>query len=534
MSELVSDHAGGTSEPSSAAAESREAEAPAPPAVEERLPSWVPTLALVGVVAFGTVFRFVTRSNLWLDEALSVNIASLDVGDLLEALRHDGHPPLYYLLLHYWMSLVGEGDFAIRVLSGIFAVGSMPLAWIAGRRLAGVTGARWALALVALSPFWIRYASEARMYSLVMLLVLAGYLLVYDALRRPELLRLAAVALVSGLLLLAHYWSFWLLGAVMVTFAWRGWRRPEKRRTTAKVAASIAVGGLLFLPWLPSFFYQATHTGTPWAGPMRPLQIAEVTLRDLGGGGLLNESFFYAVGIFLMCLAALFVVRGDGPNLSLDLRTVPGARVELAVIGLTIAIGCVTAYLSSSTFQSRYAAVFVPLLYLVVVVGLTRLPAIARLAVGGTLVVMSVLGVGWYLYFQRTQSGDIASAVSDHAQPGDVVVYCPDQLGPAFSREMPEGLVELAYPVLDSPERVDWVDYGDRNAAADAESIAAEVAERAGGQSIFVVWKGSYATFDEQCEELVGQLSAERPMELLVGEDPGRYYEPANLHWLAP
>ena len=77
------------------------------------------------------------RSPLWLDEALSVNIARLPVGDLLEALRHDGHPPLYYLLLHYWMEVVGEGDVAVRALSGIFAVASLPLAWVAGRRLAG-------------------------------------------------------------------------------------------------------------------------------------------------------------------------------------------------------------------------------------------------------------------------------------------------------------------------------------------------------------------------------------------------------------
>ncbi|HEY6417157.1 MAG TPA: glycosyltransferase family 39 protein, partial [Acidimicrobiales bacterium] len=109
-----------------------------------RLPPWTASAALVAIVAAGVALRFVQRSPLWLDEALSVNIAQLPLGDLFEALRHDGHPPFYYLLLHYWMDVVGDGDAAVRALSGIFSVASLPLVWVAGRRLAGTTGARWA------------------------------------------------------------------------------------------------------------------------------------------------------------------------------------------------------------------------------------------------------------------------------------------------------------------------------------------------------------------------------------------------------
>lgn len=499
-----------------------------------KLPAWAPTVALVGLVAFGTVARFVTRSNLWLDEALTVNLATLDPSDLLEALRHDGHPPLYYLLLHYWMSLVGEGDVAVRALSGVIAVASFPLAWFAGRRIAGLTGARWTVALVALSPFWIRYATEARMYSLVMLLVLAGYLVLGNALRQATPLRLGGLAVISGLLLLAHYWAFWLIGAVGLVLASRWWTKPAERRTTLTVAASIAAGGLLFLPWLPNFLYQAGHTGTPWAGPMRPLAIVELTLVDMGGGGLVNESFFYGAAVVLLCLAAVFVVASDGPRLSLDLRTVPGARVELAVVGLTLGLGCLAAYVASSTFQARYAATFVPLVYLVVALGLARLPTVARGVLGGLLLVLSLVGIGWNLYFQRTQSADVAAALAEHAEPGDVVVYCPDQLGPGYSRAAPEDLEQRSYPLLDSPDRVDWVDYADRNAEMDPYEIAAEVLDEAGDRNIFVVWKGSYATFGLQCEELVTALSEGRVSEPLVSEDVGKFYEPANLHRIRP
>ena len=59
-------------------------------------------LAVAVVVA--VVLRFVTTSDLWLDEALTVNIAKLPLGDLRAALLRDGAPPLYYVLLHGWMA----------------------------------------------------------------------------------------------------------------------------------------------------------------------------------------------------------------------------------------------------------------------------------------------------------------------------------------------------------------------------------------------------------------------------------------------
>ena len=89
--------------------------------------------AVVAVVVAGIALRLVTRSELWLDEALSVSISSLPVGDLLDALRHDGHPPLYYLLLHGWMEVFGDGNEAVRSLSAVCSVATLPVLWLAAR-----------------------------------------------------------------------------------------------------------------------------------------------------------------------------------------------------------------------------------------------------------------------------------------------------------------------------------------------------------------------------------------------------------------
>src|SRR5207244_2969848 len=145
----------------------------------------------------------------------------LPLGDIPAALRHDGHPPLYYFLLHGWMTLFGEGDTAVRALSGVFSVAALPLAWFAGRRVGGRTTAWAFVALLALSPFAIRYGTETRMYSMVMLFVLAGYLLVTNALERTSHARLAGIALLTGALLLSRYWALWFITATLLVLAWR-------------------------------------------------------------------------------------------------------------------------------------------------------------------------------------------------------------------------------------------------------------------------------------------------------------------------
>src|SRR5690606_21420824 len=209
-----------------------------------------PDRILLGVtavaVAVGTVLRFLPRSGMWLDEALTANIADLPIGEIPEALRRDGHPPLFYVLTHLWASIGGRSDWWLRALPGVCSMLSLPLTYLAGRRLASRAGAEGlgarrtglaALAIAAVMPFGIRYAAELRMYSLVILLVTGGYLLADDLLSgrlgstaRGLAPRAAGAALVAATLLWTHYWSMWFLAAVGLLALWRVWRAPDAPR----------------------------------------------------------------------------------------------------------------------------------------------------------------------------------------------------------------------------------------------------------------------------------------------------------------
>src|SRR3954447_18904643 len=46
----------------------------------------------------------------WIDEGLSIGIAKHDFFDIPGVLRQDGSPPLYYMLLHFWIPLFGTAE----------------------------------------------------------------------------------------------------------------------------------------------------------------------------------------------------------------------------------------------------------------------------------------------------------------------------------------------------------------------------------------------------------------------------------------
>ena len=446
--------------------------------------------ALAGAaVLAGVVLRFVTRSDLWLDEALTANIAALPLDEVPDALRHDGFPPLFYWLLHLWTSVVGDGDVAVRSLSGVVSVATLPVAWFAGRRLGGERAAWTATLVLATFPFAVRYATETRMYALLSLLALLGYLAVARALERPSPGRLVAVAAVVAAVVLLHYWALYLVAVVLAVLAVRAVRRRDGASLRVLVAA--AAGTLALVPWLGVMRFQLEHTGTPWTAGTRPFSALASSVAAWGGGrGVLAR----ALGVVLVALAAWAVVRR------------PPARVVSVVAAGTFLLGIAVGTVSGSAFQPRYTAVVAPLVAVLAGVGLARIPD-AR-AAAGVLVLVVVLGlVGSVreVRFERTQGGEVAAVIEAQARPGDVVAYCPDQLGPAVARHLPRDLRQEPFPLRGDPRFVDWVDYEDRNADADPEAFAADVrreADEAGGR-IWYAWTYGYRTYGTMCERLV-------------------------------
>jgi mannosyltransferase len=225
-------------------------------------------------------------------------------------------------------------------------------------------------------------------------------------------------------------------------------------------------------------------------------------------------------------------------------RAVPGARFAGPVAGLfivTMLLATVGGIIARAAFAYRYASVVMPLVVLLVALGVV---AVGRTKVGpaaaaGVLAVLAVAGTmagRQEISAPRTQAVAVASRIITEARPGDVVAYCPDQLGPAVSRLLPNQLLtQVTFPRFDDPARINWVDYGQVNKAANPGVFTRQILNLAGSHQIWLVWESGYRTLGRSCQEIRDALEVARPGHTQpVHSNGAKYYEHENLLRFAP
>ncbi len=496
------------------------------------------------VCAVGIILRFWAPSALWLDETISVNIAQLPLTSIPQALSHDGSPPLYYVVLHLWMLVFGQSDVAVRALSGVVSVASLPLFWSAGRRFGGRRTAWVAFGLGLTSPFAIDYATTTRMYSFMIFGTLLGIGVLWRVLDEPTRQRRIALGALTAAILYTHYYGIYLVGTVGLWFLWRIVREsrkgpsPQDPPGIRPAFGAMVLGVVCWLPWAPVFVYQTLHTGTPWTGSAGPSDLLGI-FGDFAGRGawgvLLSFGFFALVilGVFGRSTEAL---SEDGtPTSAVLLVGRPRTDVVplLVILAGTLVVAIALDAIAHAAFVARYASVVLPLFLVLVALGLTVIRNRRTFAILAAVACLSGLfaAVG-VKDNQRTEATRVAAVLNLQAQPGDLVVYCPDQLGPSVSRliKVPE-VTQLTFPRAIGPQRVDWVDYKKTIARTDVQTFAQQMLSRLGADhTMWLVWRDGYPGLNGNCGYLQSWLNMLRPKgETVVHSTPVTYYEFENL-----
>ena len=375
---------------------------------------WVPLLVGIGVAALAAALRWyrIDAQSLWYDEGISAHQLTRSFPEILRAAALDTHPPLYYWSLKAWADAFGSSELALRSLSAAWGVLAVVLTFLLCRRLFGTLAGTIAALLLAVSPLSVYYSQEVRMYSQVTAL---GLLSAYAYLeRRYWLYALAG---------LATLYSQYLGAAMLIALnlhALLWWRCMSRPQWLYWLGANgmIALG---FLPWLPTFIDQQSHSLN--VSPRTPEGLGLGTLTAYGGG-LAQGDLFLAMGAALCLLALLgMVLERDRRASSLALL------LWLLPLGLVLFLG-----VRSGLFELRYLVLGIPGLVLLASVGILRLTQFPWLAVPVAFAacVPGLLGLQTQ-YFDPTLARDnyrglVADIVRD-AQPTDAVVLsAPNQV----------------------------------------------------------------------------------------------------------
>lgn len=337
--------------------------------------SAVDLLGLLGLLAGATLLRtwLLGSPELFRDEASSWLLARADWAQIIPRSVAEPYPPLYPFALKVVMGVLGDGPAALRALSVLAGVALVAVTWLWSRAALGRMSAFVAAGLVALSPLAIANARDARMYALEALFVTLAWWLIWRLSTEQPLPLGRSLAVVGASLAVAG--ELWTMptglvafGLQAVTIAILAWRQGAARVRAA--AFGLAIGALLFLPWLPRLAELVARARPFWT-PRPDLQDLAVSF-----GGLLGTEALIPVAAIVAVVG--LVVAGVGINaIARSGRTDTLATALMIAGGIGLIVAWWLASLVRPAYDVRYLGPAVPPFAMAVAAGVA---AVARRA----------------------------------------------------------------------------------------------------------------------------------------------------------
>lgn len=353
--------------------------------------------------------------SMWFDELWTMLHVQGDFESILRN-RDTVWPPGYYLLLHMWTRLVGNGDFSVHMLGALCGLLTVAFTIAIGRRFGGaLTGWLAGLAL-AVSGYALYFMLEARGYTLMLLLVQASVYLHLRWFDRPTVRRALPYVLAQTALIYTHFTSLLVIGILGLRVL-----LAQPRRFPAWLAI-MSITALLYVPMIPQAWevFGIGRTLIESAG-------FNLTLADR-----LREIYSaYSVGADVL-FALLLVLTSFG--LALHIRR--ANRAERANLLWLLAWGVgipAFAYLGlaqTRVFSPRYISATMPAIFLLIGMGLAALHP-RWLIYGGAGLLLTFTFVGWQPfdfrpnYTSERPTRDLLRELALRAQPGDALVVDP-------------------------------------------------------------------------------------------------------------
>jgi 4-amino-4-deoxy-L-arabinose transferase-like glycosyltransferase len=403
--------------------------------------------ALAAVVAAGALVRLwgLGRQSLWVDEIITLKTASVGgrfgISDFFGTIQG----PLHALLIH-WISRLSTSEAALRSVSAVAGIATIPVVAEIGRRMFDRRTGFIAALLFAVSPYSVWYSQEVRNYSLLILAAAVALLAVWRIAHE----RRGWLGGYAGSTLAALYLNmsavFMAVGQGLYLLV----RLASRRRRLAGWLVAAAIVVALFVPGMLSVVGWAEsggvdeHVGLVTEAEPGELLRGETTFTPAA----LPYAFFamaygYSLGPSLTELhvgspAAAFlehlpVVLPAGLLLlaacCLGLLRLWGRRDAAALLLVTLlvpALGAIVLALANvKPFNVRYLSPGFPALILVIAagVGMLRRRAAALLCAG--LVVLCGLSLRNYHVDAAYGREDVRSAVEfveEREEPGDVIL----------------------------------------------------------------------------------------------------------------
>lgn len=345
----------------------------------------IPRRVWIGIIlltAFATRLYRLGVASLWYDETVSVYLAQQDLDELIRHTAGDIHPPLYYILLHFWGRLAGWSEFAMAFVSFWFSILLIALVYRITPEWFNARVALIAALLIAISPYNLWYAQEVRMYTLGVTLGLASVYFLVRWMRqqttddRHQIVfsrDWIAYVIVSALgLYTLYYFAFLLVFENLIALVWLI-RHPTSRLRFGSwklgfvtwVFSQLTIL-VLYLPWLPIAFHQAIDPPVP---PWRSFTSLPQVLLESFSALTLGQSIDPVIASPILFIVATVLLIALWHNRQ------PSAVGGLFLFGYTFVPLLIIYVLSlwKPLYHVRYVFLYSPAFYILLALGITKI-----------------------------------------------------------------------------------------------------------------------------------------------------------------
>jgi mannosyltransferase len=396
-------------------------------------------LLLLLVIVVGSFLRIYNlgTESIWLDEAASINCSSKDANSIIESAGPtQNHPPFYFLILHFWMGLLGTSEVATRSLSAVFGIISILLLYQVGitlfNRRVGLIGSF----LSAISYYHIYYSQETRSYSLLLLLSLLSYLFFIKILKKEKNWYYPCYFLANVLLGYTHLYGLFIIASQVFFFLlfWSKYRQQRVKLLSMVVTTIIALSPLVLL--LGRSVAKISESGFWIKEPM----IIDVlsTLQRFAGSGAGRTLLLFS--FTLLALFGFFSIRklegkwaGKNPLESLKGLTwnvrFESIEEELLLIiwlSFSVVIPFIESKFMTPIYLTRYMTGASPAFYLLVARGMGKIN-MKRVFYPILIFIIVLSSLGLYQYYTndiKNQWREVATFIETNSKDSDVIVFC--------------------------------------------------------------------------------------------------------------
>ncbi|MFT5197464.1 MAG: mannosyltransferase [Planctomycetota bacterium] len=333
---------------------------------------WWKTVSLLGLLALALALRLPGYTeSVWFDELFTSNLRIGEPIILAKTLANDIHPPLYFLFMHVWNGIFGDGEIWLRLPALIAGLMSIVLLYRIAEFWTNPKIAWVAAALLAVSPVHIWYSQEGRPYSvnlcLMLLTLLAFQKLMAGA---PGKRWFWTYALALFAVVFTHYYmaTFLFVLPALAKFT----RSPHFKRLAL---TSVVILGFLALYIVPKAYFSSIPTGSQH---LRAFTLPEAwnllfnwfwignTFTPKGGTALVGAF----VPLLLQGLGAAFFLRGAW-ILGTRLSDRHGWQVLLLLLTLPAFLFLLPLVGKDATYIERSALPALPFFLIVMATGFT-------------------------------------------------------------------------------------------------------------------------------------------------------------------